>query len=138
MFERILITPLVSSIFFMHCESLVVSFSCIVNKITWRYRSRGSPIYFKIGALNNFSNFTGKIHVLESLFEKASDTQICKFIQKRLQHRYFPVKLARFSSTFFTEHFQWVVFKISNSNILLKDFSGTASLLSPASLSMTN
>ena len=81
-------------------------------------------MYFKIGALKNFANFTGKIHVLESLFKKASGPQGCKFIKKRLQDRYFPLKLARFSSTYFTEHFRWLVFKISDTNILFKDFLG--------------
>ena len=81
-------------------------------------------MYFKIGALKNFADFTGKIHVLESLFKKASDTQAYKFIKKRLQHRHLLVKLAKFSSAFFTEYFRWLVFKISNSNILFKGFSG--------------
>ena len=46
-------------------------------------------------------------------------------LKKRHQHRYFPVKLARFSSiVFFTEHLRWLVFKISNSNILFKNFLG--------------
>ena len=52
---------------------------------------------FTLGALKNFANLTGKIQVLESLFKKASGLQACKFIKKRFQHRYFPVKLARFS-----------------------------------------
>ena len=52
---------------------------------------------FTLGALKHFANFTGKIHVLESLFKKASGLQACIFIKKRLQHRYFRVKLARFS-----------------------------------------
>ena len=58
-------------------------------------------MYFKIGAVKNLANFTGKIFVLESLFKKASGPQACKFIKIRLQHRCFPVKLARFLSTFF-------------------------------------
>ena len=82
-------------------------------------------MYFKIGALKNFENFTGKMNVLESLFKKVSGPQTCKFIKRRLQHKYFPVKLERFSSTLFREHFRWLVFKISNSNILFKDFSRT-------------
>ena len=101
-------------------SSLAVSFSCIVNKIIWWYKSRRSQKVFTLNA-KNFANFTGKIHVLESLFEKASGPHACKFITKRLQHSYFPVKLARFS--FFTEHFRCLVFKASNTNTLLKDFS---------------
>ena len=59
---------------------------------------------FTAGALKNFANFTGKIHVLKSLFKKASGPQACKFIKKRLQHRYFPVKLARFSRALFLQN----------------------------------
>ena len=81
-------------------------------------------MYFKIGALKNIANFNGKINVLESLFKKALGPQARKFMKRRLQHRHFPVKVARFSSTFFTDYMGWLVFKISNSNILFKDFSG--------------
>ena len=102
-------------------------------------------MYFKIGALNNFTNLTGKVYVLESLFKEASGPQAYKIILKRLQHKYFPLKLARFSSTFLTEHFRWLAFKISKNNILLKDFSGvplryskSTAILSPATLTMTN
>ena len=56
---------------------------------------------FTLGALKNFANFAGKIHVLESLFKKDSGPQACKFIKKILQHKYFPVKLARFSRAVF-------------------------------------
>ena len=66
-----------------------------------------------------------KMHVLEYLFKKASGRQVCKFIKKRPSHRYFPVEFARFSKALsFTEPLQWLVFKISNSINLLKDFSG--------------
>ena len=58
-------------------------------------------MYFKVGALKNLGNFTGKIYLLESLFVKASGPHVCKLIKKRLQHRYFPVKLGRFQEHFF-------------------------------------
>ena len=48
---------------------------------------------FTLGALKIFANFAGKIHVLESLLKKASGSQACKFIKKKLQHRYFSAKL---------------------------------------------
>ena len=48
---------------------------------------------FTLGALKIFANFAGKIHVLESLFKKAPGPQACKFIKKKLQHRYFSAKL---------------------------------------------
>ena len=59
---------------------------------------------FTLGALKNFAHFAGKIHELESLFKKASGSQATKFIKKRLQHRYFPVKLARFSRALFLQN----------------------------------
>ena len=34
--------------------------------------------------------------VLESLFNKAGGLQVCNFIKKRLQHRCFPVIIAKF------------------------------------------
>ena len=43
--------------------------------------------------------------VLESLFNKVAGLQACNFIKKRLQHRYFPVKIAKFfKKTFFEEY----------------------------------
>ena len=51
-------------------------------------------MFFKIGVLKNFANFTGK-HLLESLFIKAAGLKACNFNKKRLQHRCFPVKFAK-------------------------------------------
>ena len=34
--------------------------------------------------------------MLESLFNKVTGTQACNFIKERLQHRSFPMKLAKF------------------------------------------
>ena len=34
--------------------------------------------------------------VLESLLNKAADLQVCNFIKKKHQHRYFPVIIAKF------------------------------------------
>ena len=43
--------------------------------------------------------------MLESLFIKVAGPQACNFIKKRLQHRFFPVKFAKFLRTpSFTEH----------------------------------
>ena len=39
---------------------LAVSFSCIANKITWRYSSSRSEMFLKVGVLKNVANFTGK------------------------------------------------------------------------------
>ena len=52
-------------------------------------------MFFKIGALKTFANFTGK-HLFRSLFFIELQAQACNFIQKKLQHRYFSVKFAIF------------------------------------------
>ena len=39
---------------------LALSFSCIENKITWRYSSSRLQMFLKIGVLKNFANFIGK------------------------------------------------------------------------------
>ena len=55
-------------------------------------------MFFKIGVLKNFANFTRK-HLCCSLFNK-----------KRLRHRCFPVKCANFLRTpLFTEDLQWLL-----------------------------
>ena len=50
----------------------------------------------KKSVLKNFTNYTGK-HLCWSLF--LIKLQTCNFIKKRLQHRYFPVKFAKFLTT---------------------------------------
>ena len=61
-------------------------------------------MFFEIGVLKNFATFTGK-HALESLLNKVASLKPCNFIKKRLQHRCFPVNIAKFlRTTFFTEH----------------------------------
>ena len=62
-------------------------------------------MYFKIGALKNFANFTGKIHVLESVFKKASGSKTCKFIKKKLPTQVFSCEISKIFKHFFTEHF---------------------------------
>ena len=54
--------------------------------------------------------FYRKKPVLESLFNKVAGIQVCNFIKKRLRHRCFPVKLAKFlKKHFFTEHLRWLL-----------------------------
>ena len=47
-------------------------------------------MFFKIGALKNFANFTGK-YLRWSHFLRKLDPQACNFVKKRLQHSCFPV-----------------------------------------------
>ena len=72
-------------------------------------------MYFRIGVLKNFAMFTGK-HLCWSLFfNKYAGLKACNFIKKRLQHKFFPVKFAKFLRTpFFTEHVRWMLLEISH------------------------
>ena len=50
-----------------------------------------------------------KTHVLESLFNKISGLKVCNFIRKKLQHRCFPVNIAKFLRTAFSiEDLRWL------------------------------
>ena len=61
----------------------------------------------KIGALKNFENLNGKKPVLEALSKKVAGF-LGTIFKKRLQHRRFPVKLAKFlKAPFFTKHLWW-------------------------------
>ena len=53
----------------------------------------------KKGVLKYFAKFPRKTPVLESLFNKIAGLEACNFIKKILQHRCFPVKLAKFLRT---------------------------------------
>ena len=76
-------------------------------------------MFFKIGVLKNFKNFTWKRLVLESNFSKVAGLICCNFIKKRLLHRCFPVKFAKFLRTlFFTEHLHWMLLRFSDRPIL--------------------
>ena len=47
-------------------------------------------------------------------FNKVAGPQNCNFIKKRLQHRFFPVKFAKFLRTpCFIEHIQWLLLRVS-------------------------
>ena len=50
--------------------------------------------------------------MLDSNFSKDSGPIYSNFIKKRLQHRCFPVKFAKFLRTpFLTEHLQWLLLR---------------------------
>ena len=62
------------------------------------FRDRHSQIFFKIIVLKKFVNFTGK-HLCRILLYKAAGPLNPNFIKKRLQHRFFPTKFAKFVRT---------------------------------------
>ena len=51
---------------------------------------------FKIGVFKNFANFSGKIPVMEFLFNKIQGSGACNFIKNRVQHMSFLVKFVSF------------------------------------------
>ena len=62
------------------------------------FRSRRSQMFFKIIVLKKFVNFTGNTCV-GVFFDKVAVPQNSNFIKKRLQHRFFPAKFAKFLRT---------------------------------------
>ena len=54
-------------------------------------------MFYERAVIENFAIFTGK--QLESHFNKVADVQACKFIEKGLQHRCFPVHITNFLRT---------------------------------------
>ena len=64
----------------------------------------------QIRCSSKICKFLRKTSVLESLPNKAASLKVCNVIKKRLRHRYFPVKLAKFLKLpFVTEEFQWLL-----------------------------
>ena len=60
--------------------------------------------------------------MLEFLVNKAGSLKACNFIKKRLQHRYFPGKFAKFlRTTFFYRNPAVAASDVSIKNILRKD-----------------
>ena len=74
---------------------------------------------FKIVALKNFAIFTGKHLCWSLLFNKTPAT----LLKKRLQHRCFPVNIAKILRAFFLEHFRWLLLKI----LRIANFSNSCS-----------
>ena len=78
----------------------------VSEAVTGRLQIRSSQKFFK---------FHRKSSVLESLFNKAAGLRACNSIKKRLQHRLFPEKFAKFLRTrFFTEEFQLLLLRFNS------------------------
>ena len=66
-------------------------------------------VFLKIGILKSFPNSTGK-YLCCSLFLKNLQVEGLQLPKKRLQHRCFPLKFAKFLRTrFLTEHLRWLL-----------------------------
>ena len=77
-------------------------------------------VFLKISVLYNLANFSGKHLRWETPALQALSPATCNFIKKRLQQKCFPVK---FLIALFSTELLRLLFKISNSNNLLKDVS---------------
>ena len=74
-------------------------------------RSWCSQILIKVSVIKNFAIL--KTPVLESLFKKVADLEAHKSIKRRLQHRCFPVNIAKFLSTAFSiAHLWWLLLEL--------------------------
>ena len=73
-------------------------------------RTSCSQIFIKISGLKNFAIFIGK-H--QSLFRKFAGLEARKSIKRRLQHRCFPVNIAKFLRTAFSiEQLWWLLLEL--------------------------
>ena len=83
-------------------------------------------MFFKIGILKNFTNFTG----LEFLCNKVAGPRACNVIKNGLQHKHFPYDICKLlKNNFFTEHLWWLLLKIINSSRYLRVFPVVAKKL---------
>ena len=81
------------------------SFSCSSSR---------SHMFFKIDVLKIFAIFAGK----------HQDLQACKSIKKRLQHKCFPVNIAKILRTaFFMEHLRWLLLQMLYKKAVPKNFA---------------
>ena len=73
-------------------------------------RSSCSEMFFKMGVLKIFENFT-KNTCVGVFLSKVTGLQACNFIKNKLQHGCFRVKFHKFlkKSFFFTEHLWWLL-----------------------------
>ena len=67
----------------------------IYNFRVYRLRSSHRRCSLKKGLLKNFTIFHRKTSVLKSLFNKVAGLEVCNCIKRRLQHRCFPVNMAK-------------------------------------------
>ena len=63
-----------------------------------KFQKQPPEVFYKKSILRNLAIFTGK-HLLASLFHNVTGLQVCKFIKKRLQHRFFSVNTWDFLRT---------------------------------------
>ena len=73
--------------------------SCLIVHFLWKkYGSSRRRCSVRKSVLKNFANFTGK-QLCWSLFLWNGRSPACKFFEKRLQHKCFPVKFVKLLKT---------------------------------------
>ena len=92
-----------------------MSISHAKRQIFKEHRNNRSKMFCKKDVLRNFTKFTGK-HLCQSLFlNKVAGLRSAILLKKRLWHRCFPVKFAKFlRTTFLTEHLRWLLLRAPN------------------------
>ena len=75
----------------------------VISHVLFQKQSLANVFYIR--CFWKLCNIDRKAPVLESLLNKATDLKATNFTKKRLQHRGFPVNIAKFLGTpFFVEH----------------------------------
>ena len=59
------------------------------------FKKQPPEVFYKKAILKNLQHSLQKIPVLESLYNKVAGLKACSAIKKRLQHRCFPVNIAK-------------------------------------------
>ena len=79
------------------------------------FRSSYQKCSIKKGVLRNFAKFTGKYLCQSLFFNKIAGLGPATLLKKRLWHRCFAVKFAKFLRTpFVTEHLRWLLLTAAN------------------------
>ena len=98
-FFKVCITFIIIFIFFHMLNE--VNLICFHILSLGRGRSSRSQIFFKIGVLKKFTIFTGKLLCWSLFLMKLQAFMPATLLKKRLQHRRFPVNIAKFLRTAF-------------------------------------
>ena len=93
-----------------------------VSLICLLYRSSHWRCYVKQGVLKNFANFTGK-HLYWSLFLRKLQALLLVTIKKRLQHKCFNVKFAKFLRTPILKNIcEWLLLSVLHYFVIIASF----------------
>ena len=93
-----------------------MSISHAKRQIFKEHRNSRPKIFCKKVVLRNFTKFIGKRLCRQSLyFNKVAGLRPATLLKKRLWHRCFAVKFAKFLRTsFVTEHLRWLLLRAAN------------------------